>query len=398
MRVLLVTRNFFPAGVRGGAQVSVKQVALGLMELGHDVAVLNVDDHEHIGVHESGIPEYRLKLRNVYTQKAGGKLQKALWHFTDRFTNLMEGRYREVIRDFRPDVINTHVMAGIGIGLWKAAAAEKVPVVHRVSDYYLTCINSGYRRGDENCAVACQNCRMLALRNAQTVTPIVSHIIYVSERIKELYDRNAVFPASTPFSIIPGAYRAGSFRHESNFVDGQRLTLGFFGRIAPEKGLDGLLSTLERLEGVEWSMLVGGPGDKAYIDGLKARFGHLPVDFIGVQNPDDFYSRIDALVVSSLWEEPSGRVAFESGLHGVVPIVTNRGGLPEMVGHGSRGLVFDPEQPDTLIEAVTKVARDHDFRRQVKAAWIAGTPDFDPQVVAQKTYDIYQSVIAGYQA
>lgn len=43
----------------------------------------------------------------------------------------------------------------------------------------------------------------------------------------------------------------------------------------------------------------------------------------------ELYSELDILLVPSIWEEPYGRVASEALSHGVIPIVSSLGGLPE---------------------------------------------------------------------
>lgn len=64
----------------------------------------------------------------------------------------------------------------------------------------------------------------------------------------------------------------------------------------------------------------------------------------GVSRPRDIWEVTRVGVVPSLWREPSGRVAAEALVNGVVPIVSDRGGLPETVGDG--GIVLG--LPDTL--------------------------------------------------
>lgn len=67
----------------------------------------------------------------------------------------------------------------------------------------------------------------------------------------------------------------------------------------------------------------------------------------GVAEPKHIYAATRVLLVPSVWEEPSGRVAGEAMLNGVPPIVSNRGGLPETVGEGG----FILGLPDALTPA-----------------------------------------------
>ncbi|MBW6531658.1 glycosyltransferase [Sphingomonas sp. RRHST34] len=381
--------------MHGGAQVSVAQLAQGLQARGHTVAVLNVDDYAHRGIHApTGIREFRLPLRNLYLRGDHPAPTRLAWHAIDRLGDRMAAHYRAVLRDFRPDVINTHVMAGIGTTIWRVAAACGVPVVHRVSDYYLMCLNSGHRKSGVNCSGVCGSCRMLALAPARRRTPLVRHVIYVSEKIRSIYDANTVFPPDVPTTILTGAYRpARAVAPRPDLLAPGRLTIGFFGRISPEKGLEQLLLMLRTLPAESWRLRVGGDGQPDYVNKLRELADSLPVDFLGVQAPDDFYATIDTLVVSSLWDEPSGRVAFESGIHGVIPIVAARGGLPEMVAHGERGLVFDPDAPATLLAAIARVREDRSLREKVRARWLVDRHEYDPDVVAERTLAIYERLV-----
>jgi glycosyltransferase involved in cell wall biosynthesis len=49
-----------------------------------------------------------------------------------------------------------------------------------------------------------------------------------------------------------------------------------------------------------------------------------------VSLPSQIYQETRVLLVPSVWEEPAGRVVAEAMLNGVVPIVSDRGGLQEM--------------------------------------------------------------------
>ncbi len=81
-----------------------------------------------------------------------------------------------------------------------------------------------------------------------------------------------------------------------------------------------------------------------------------------VGKPRMIFQQARVLLVPSVWEEPSGRVAVEAMLNGVVPLVSNRGGLGETVGEGGMVLPL----PDQLtVETSTPVAPE------AVATWVA---------------------------
>jgi glycosyltransferase involved in cell wall biosynthesis len=59
--------------------------------------------------------------------------------------------------------------------------------------------------------------------------------------------------------------------------------------------------------------------------------------------PKEIYLATRALLVPSLWHEPAGRVAPEALLNGIPPLVSDRGGLPEVTNGAGFVLSIPPE-------------------------------------------------------
>jgi glycosyltransferase involved in cell wall biosynthesis len=66
---------------------------------------------------------------------------------------------------------------------------------------------------------------------------------------------------------------------------------------------------------------------------------------------------VDALVMPSRWDA-APIVAIEAMRAGVPVIASNRGGLPEIVGDGVGGLVFDVDDPDALGRVLQRLRHD----------------------------------------
>jgi glycosyltransferase involved in cell wall biosynthesis len=146
------------------------------------------------------------------------------------------------------------------------------------------------------------------------------------------------------------------------------LTLGYFGRVSPEKGVPDLIRTLLPVEG-KWRLLIGGDGPPDYVERIRASIGEAPVELLGVRTPDEFFAMVDALIVPSLWHDPAPRVVYEAGAHCVTPIVSDRGGSPELAGHGSRGFIYHPDRPETLQAIVRDILRDRTILDEKAARW-----------------------------
>lgn len=392
MKIMLASRNFFPFGVVGGAQASMLLLAKALERRGNDVAILSVDATANRGIHhETQLSEYRLKLRNVYTQKSTSRIAKVAWHISDRYSQLMRKKYEEAIRDFNPDVINTNVMAGLGVGFWEAAAACSVPVVHTVHDYYLLCMKSDMYRRKINCQVPCLACRAIACSTSRRASEHIREVIYVSTHMRDVHERGQIFTKSACSTIIAGSYAATAGRY---MRDAAKITLGFLGRLSPEKGVDKIINSLRVLSPIGWKMVIGGTGSADYVSYLKGLSDGLPVTFTGFVTPSEFYSQVDAVIIGSLWHEPAARVTYEAGLQGVVPIVTNRGGLPELVGYGARGFIYEPDETGSLEGQLLEILNHPGLLTEKRAAWVGAELEFSPDAVAVATEAVFLRAIA----
>ena len=82
-----------------------------------------------------------------------------------------------------------------------------------------------------------------------------------------------------------------------------------------------------------------------------------------IPQPWGIMKTFDCLVVPSL-QEAMGRVTLEAMASGVPLVVTNVGGLPEVVEHGKNGLVVPSKNPARLAEAIAQMLGDEALRKK----------------------------------
>jgi len=102
------------------------------------------------------------------------------------------------------------------------------------------------------------------------------------------------------------------------------------GFLKPEvkKGIDIVIEIARRMPNIEF--LCYGEKPVNY-EKISSELNNL--HFVGwINDHKKIFSSIRILIVPSIWEEPFGRVVIEALASGVLPIVSNRGGLPEAVG------------------------------------------------------------------
>jgi len=140
------------------------------------------------------------------------------------------------------------------------------------------------------------------------------------------------------------------------------------GRLDAEKGVDILLEAFARIaKGEAIHLCIAGSGTLS--EGLKSRAKELSISgqisFVGyVENPAlaALYKSADIFICPSLYE-PFGLVVLEAMLQGLPVIVSNTGGLKEIVTHESTGLLFDPGNIDGLASAITRLIKDKDAQK-----------------------------------
>jgi glycosyltransferase involved in cell wall biosynthesis len=152
------------------------------------------------------------------------------------------------------------------------------------------------------------------------------------------------------------------------------LSIGFFGRLIPEKGLDLLFRACVKLVG-RWTILVVGTGPaQEELEGLAERLGIAGrVTWLGAlprQRVDEIWPRLDCVVLPSRtaprWIEIAPRAVTEAMAHGVAVIATAAGALPEIVG--SAGLIVPEEDVVAIAEALQRLHDDPAERERLAAA------------------------------
>jgi UDP-glucose:tetrahydrobiopterin glucosyltransferase len=133
-------------------------------------------------------------------------------------------------------------------------------------------------------------------------------------------------------------------------------TLGFVGRISPEKGLEDVaaLSANTGRSVRVWGMLQ----DQAYWDRVVAEHPDAVLEYQGFLPTDELQAELGhcaALVMTPKWVEAFGNVAIEAMATGVPVITYDRGGPAEIVVDGITGFVTAPDDVAALARAVDRI-------------------------------------------
>jgi glycosyltransferase involved in cell wall biosynthesis len=188
------------------------------------------------------------------------------------------------------------------------------------------------------------------------------------------------------------------------------FTVGFFARIAPEKGLHLLCDAYKRLrersDGPPRARLVAagylGPEHKAYLASIEAQMKEWGLggefEYRGAPERDEklrVLQSFDVCSVPATFPEAKGLSIIEA-MGNAVPVVQPRAGaFPELVDRTGGGLLVPPDDPASLADALWRLWKDPGLaadlgRRGAHGVRAAFTADH----MAAATAAVYETVLA----
>jgi glycogen synthase len=195
---------------------------------------------------------------------------------------------------------------------------------------------------------------------------------------------------------------AASFR--AQFCAPNEKLIFFVGRMVREKGANLLIEALPRVRAQyhDAKLIIVGGGNKDHLISLANGVGMAPHVYFTGFVPDEtllrLYKVIDVAAFPSLYE-PFGIVALEAMAAGVPVVVSNAGGLTEVVEHDASGTVTHAGNVESLAWGITRVLKDPATAQRMAVNARSRVRElFNWQLIAQQTRDVYSRVWSEYLA
>ncbi len=407
MKVCLAAHNF-PPEFRGGTEEVVLGLGRSLKQEGHEVLVLAGSERREQGgrVLEEHIEGLRV-LRICRPPEENYDLRMN-WPWAGTFVT-------RVLEDERPDFLHVHHWMNLGSDLLQRAAALGIPAGATLHDLWTACPRffrrapKGVRCPEDRGREACVDCVRLdlPLSRAEAVEALrdrdrrilrelslARFLAVPSKAFARLIRRH--LPWDGPLAVVPHGVGEGGSRKEAHGLPSgkERLRIGSFGNLVPEKGLDLLVEALANLGREVELVLAGHAPDGAYLESLRRRaaaYG-IPFRWLGPFRRGEPHpaAELDLAVFPSLCLESYGLVVEEALLHGVPVVVSGRGALPERVERGG-GLVVRAGGVMPLRVTLSRLVRD---RRKIEELR-KGIPERFPSIgeAAHCYLDLYLEAV-----
>lgn len=329
----------------GGAERHVADLANELADR-HDVqAILRRPARRDAGSSHGGNIAPMLDSR-VTVQEVGGLLRNR--------------QIGEALRDFRPDIVHTH-LGDAGKAL--RAIRPGVPLVATLHGEYK---DKCYRAHDALICVADWQRRSIAACFSGQITTIPN---FIADR--------------TP----PTACELEGQRRNLGIPEGS-LVIGAVGRLSHEKGFDTLLRAFRhtRLNHARLILVGNGP-QRTELEALASP----EVIFTGWQeNPWSFYHLFDVFVAASRYE--SFGIAVLEAMQAGVPVLATRAQGPGEILDGGTGILVDVDDVEAMADALRQMCESRDLRDRLAAAGRNRARDYSIGEVVPRIEAVYRKL------
>lgn len=232
-----------------------------------------------------------------------------------------------------------------------------------------------------------------ALRASRRLHDRADRFIAISTAVAE-GNRQAV-PAGKEITVLPtlvpnGLPALADETPRPDFLPPEDGYLMFVGALGPHKGVDVLLEARQRMTHQPSLVLLGTP-----------RPDTPPLDDPGVYSARNVpspqvlasWKRASIAVVPSVWSEPMGQVAIEAMLVGRPVVASDVGGLRDVVGHESTGLMVPPGDPGALAAALDRLLDDPELRHRMGEAGRERARQFEAAAVTPRIVEVFEEAI-----
>ena len=387
MKILMLTWEYPPRIVGGIARV-VHDLSHRLIKDGHEVTVVTYKEgnvpyfEDDKGVKVYRIGNYMINPNNFID-----------WIMQMNF-NLVAKANEIIAKEGNFDVIHAHdwLVAYAAKTLKNSYGTPIVATIHATEAGR----NSGIH--DETQRYINDTEWMLTYEASE----VIVNSNYMKSELQRLFglpfEKINVVPNGVNLNLYSGVERDYEFRRQYA-ADNEKIIL-FVGRLVYEKGIQHLIAAMPKiLEKYHDSKLVIA-GKGGMIDELKAQVNAMGISnkvyFTGYLNSKQvvkMYKCADVAVFPSTYE-PFGIVALEGMLSGTPVVVSDVGGLNEIVQHGENGMKSYAGNPNSLADSIVSLLYDPALCMKVaKNAKAKVRAEYNWQKIAQDTHFAYQKAI-----
>ncbi len=387
MKILMLTWEYPPRIVGGIARV-VHDLSHKLVKDGNDVTVVTYKEGDTPDFeNDKGVKVYRVENYMIHPNNFTDWIMQLNFNLTSKATQIMneQGKF---------DCIHAHDWL-VAYSAKTLKDAFQIPIVSTIH-----ATESGRNSGIHDDVQRYINDTEWLLTYESTEVIVNSN--YMKCELQRLFglpfDKINVIPNGINLNNFNGIDRDYDFRRKFA-MDNEKIIL-YIGRLVYEKGVQHLISAMPKIiNGYnDTKLIIGGRG--GMYDELREQAKYLGIEnkvyFTGYLSSKDvqkMYKCADIAVFPSTYE-PFGIVALEAMLAGVPTVVSDVGGLNEIVDHGVNGMKSYAGNSNSIADSVLTLLYNHQLCDNItKNAKNKVKHEFNWNKITKDTYFTYEKAI-----
>ena len=388
MKILMLTWEY-PPRVVGGISKVVYDLSHKMVKEGNEVTVVTYKDGDNVKYYENdkGVEVYRV---DNYMIRPNNFID---WIMQLNF-NMITKANEIINKNGKFDVIHAHDW----LVAYSAKSIKESYNIPLISTIHAT--ESGRNSGihDETQRYINDSEWMLTYESSEGIV----NSNYMKNEVQRLfglpYDKINVIPNGVNLQLFSNVNVDYDFRRQYA-MDNEKIIL-YVGRLVYEKGIQNLIAAMPKIldRYHDSKLIICGRG--GMIDELREQVKYLGIDnkvyFAGYcdsKKMQKMYKCADVAVFPSTYE-PFGIVAIESMLSGTPTIVSDVGGLNEIVEHGVTGMKSYAGNANSIADSVLALLFDPKLCANISQNAIKKVKEnYNWAKITDNTYYVYQLAI-----
>ena len=373
MKLLYLVHQFFPKHYTGTERLTL-DLCLQMQRMGYHPTVLTYEPDPGVEGFEKLTDKILIK-RYLH----GAIPVLALKHSGSAdICNVFDPSVEEAFQKLGLDCDLVHVCHPMWLSsIAKACKSRGTPLVMTLTDSWLLCPNAlidyGFRlcngpEAGDRCILHCKLPLKSRYEQAKTLYYMADEVAAASNFLYTLFRSNGW---NRKIKIIPHSvdYR---YVKRADISSQEKITLAFVGSIAWHKGVHVLIKAIRDVHNNNIRLKVyGSPGDqpayfKALLDLAQGDDRIQFLDPFEIEALPEIMKDISVIVIPSTYYENYPLVMLIALAYKVPAIVSNIGGMPEVIKEGFNGFLFEMGDTAELTEIIERIAREPGILERLK--------------------------------
>lgn len=388
MKILMLTWEY-PPRVVGGISKVVYDLSHKMVKEGNEVTVITYKEGDNVKYYENdkGVEVYRV---DNYMIRPNNFID---WIMQLNF-NVITKANEIINKNGKFDVIHAHDW----LVAYSAKSIKESYNIPLISTIHAT--ESGRNSGihDETQRYINDSEWMLTYESSE----VIVNSNYMKNEVQRLfglpYDKINVIPNGVNLQLFSNVNIDYDFRRQYA-MDNEKIIL-YVGRLVYEKGIQNLIAAMPKVldRYHDSKLIICGRG--GMIDELREQ-----VKYLGIENKVYFAGYCDSKKMQKMYKcadvavfpstyEPFGIVAIESMLSGTPTIVSDVGGLNEIIEHGVTGMKSYAGNANSIADSVLALLFDPKLCANISQNAIKKVKEnYNWSKITDSTYYVYQLAI-----